>query len=90
LILGNPRVTYAKPPSEGVSSNLDRTITSERLGLDPTGERAGTTDKWGREGLRHWHTGPIGQRGALAARLWINGSDTTVHAKRYPRIRAIR
>jgi hypothetical protein len=28
------------------------------------GERAGSTDRWGREGLRHWCTGPMGQRGA--------------------------
>jgi hypothetical protein len=64
LILGNPRVSYAKLPREGVSGNLDRTITSERLGLNPTSERAGATDRWGREGLRHWRTGPTGQRGA--------------------------
>jgi hypothetical protein len=41
LILGNPRVSYAKPPCEGVSGNLDRTITSRRPRLDLAVERAG-------------------------------------------------
>ena len=35
LIIENPRVSYAKPPREGVSGNLDRTITSGRPRLDP-------------------------------------------------------
>jgi hypothetical protein len=42
LILGNPRVSYAKLPHEVVSDTLDRTIMSRRSRLDLTvarGER---------------------------------------------------
>jgi hypothetical protein len=41
LILGNPRVSYAKLPREGVSGTLDRTILSGRPRLDLAAERAG-------------------------------------------------
>jgi hypothetical protein len=49
LILGNLRVSYAKLPREGVSGNLDRTITSGRERLDLTVERVGraaSADRW--------------------------------------------
>jgi hypothetical protein len=63
LILGNPRVSYAKLPCEGVSGDLDRMITSERLGLNPTGGRAGATDMWGQgraEALAHGAHASVG------------------------------
>jgi hypothetical protein len=41
LIPNKPRVSYAKPPREGVSGNLNRTIPSARPRLDLTVERAG-------------------------------------------------
>jgi hypothetical protein len=37
LIPNKPRVSYAKLPHEGVSGNLDRTISSERPRLDLAG-----------------------------------------------------
>ena len=42
MILGNPRVSYAKLPREGVLGNMDRAITSGHPRLDLAVERAGT------------------------------------------------
>jgi hypothetical protein len=41
LIPNKPRVSYAKPPREGVSGNLNRMIPSARPRLDLTVERVG-------------------------------------------------
>jgi hypothetical protein len=52
LILGNPRVSYAKLPRERVSGTLDRTILNERPRLDLEAERGrgcmASADRWAR------------------------------------------
>jgi hypothetical protein len=53
LILGNSRVSYTKPPCEGVSGTLDRTIPSGRPRLDLTAERTGA-------GMQRALTGRLG------------------------------
>jgi hypothetical protein len=47
MILGNPRVSYAKLPRKGVSGTLDRTILSGQPRLDLATRRA-SADKWAR------------------------------------------
>jgi hypothetical protein len=66
LILGNPRVSYAKLPREGVSGTLDHTIPSGRTRLDLVAERAASADRWARgvsDTGQGWQAGPSG-RGA--------------------------
>jgi hypothetical protein len=64
LILWNLRVSYAKLPREGVSGTLERAITSGRLRLDLTVERAASANRWARgvsDPGQGWQAGPCGK-----------------------------
>jgi hypothetical protein len=73
LILGNLRVSYAKLPREGVSGNLDRTITSGRARLDLAVERVGARQAL-TGGLRVLATQGRADRMGLAAGARVRGA----------------
>jgi hypothetical protein len=87
LILGNPRVSYAKPPREGVRGYTDRSISDQRPILETASKGADTrsagvcqADPGRGESPKHWPHEPAGRVGGLG----VGRTDRRAPAERGP------